>query len=331
MLDEAIASGNVNPDKVLMKRDCGDDQDPTAGSDQGKKKKRNGKDSDPSKDKAKMDVEEPILYDVVNEADQPQNEYDPKKGKPNLFKQSPRPATPDPEWNQDKAVDDGPKQTWLNDLLHKITKADLVRLVYKLLKGTCKSSIELEYNMDQCYNALTDQLDRINPESDRCPYDLSKPLTLKFGKEIHCINHQNKGCKVIDKQIVVRRVVRKLYTFKEGDFPNLHLNDIEDMLLLHVQKKLFNLDGDDIVDLAAALLMFTRRIIIQKGLKMFRVVYLDSRDHKKLMRADELYKFFDKALQQGPESDIHHGESDQQVAVRKKDHAKLGKIGRWRE
>ncbi|GJQ92275.1 hypothetical protein Tco_0003414 [Tanacetum coccineum] len=107
--------------------------------------------------------------------------------------------------------------------------------------------------------------------------------------------------------IVVRRAVQKLYTFKEGDFPNLHLNDIEDMLLIHVQKKLFNLDGDDIVDLAAALLMFTRRIIIQKGLKMSKsytmsydlngVVYLNSRDHKKLIRADELYKFSDGALQ----------------------------------
>ncbi|GKA14611.1 hypothetical protein Tco_0694257 [Tanacetum coccineum] len=161
--------------------------------------------------------------------------------------------------------------------LHKITKAYLVGLVYKFLKGTCKSSIELEYNMDQCYNALTDQLDRINLKSDRCPYDLSKPLTLKFGKEIHCINHQNKGCKILSvvsvnvnkqfgygnlQEIVVRRAVQKLYTFKEGDFLNLHLNDIEDMLLLHVQKKLFNLYGDDIVDLAAALIMFTTRIII---------------------------------------------------------------------
>ncbi|GKA14613.1 hypothetical protein Tco_0694259 [Tanacetum coccineum] len=128
---------------------------------------------------AEMDVEEPILYDVVNEADQPQNDSDPKKGKPNLFKQSLRPATPDPEWNQDKAVDDGPKETSLNDLLHKITKADLVGLVYKLLKRTCKSSIELEYNMDQCYNDLTYQIDRINLESDRCPYDLSNPLPLQ--------------------------------------------------------------------------------------------------------------------------------------------------------
>ncbi|GKD76200.1 hypothetical protein Tco_1334482 [Tanacetum coccineum] len=101
------------------------------------------------------------------------------------------------------------------------------------------------------------------------------------------------------QEIVVRRAVQKLYTFKEGDFLNLHLNDIEDMLLLHVQKKLFNLYGDDI---AAKL-----QVRIQQR-------------HAK-----------EKIDRQGLESDIHHGESDQQVAVRKKDHAKLGKIGRWRE
>nr|GEU41136.1 hypothetical protein [Tanacetum cinerariifolium] len=50
-LDDSIASGAVNLDKVQRKRDRGDDQDPTAGSDQGKKKRRKGKDFEPSKDK----------------------------------------------------------------------------------------------------------------------------------------------------------------------------------------------------------------------------------------------------------------------------------------
>ncbi|GJX46965.1 hypothetical protein Tco_0272155 [Tanacetum coccineum] len=40
----------------------------------------------------------------------------------------------------------------------------------------------------------------------------------------------------------------------EGDFPRPHLNDIEDMLLLVVQNRLFNLKGEDIVHLDAALL-----------------------------------------------------------------------------
>ncbi|GKG50832.1 hypothetical protein Tco_0538956, partial [Tanacetum coccineum] len=69
------------------------------------------------------------------------------------------------------------------------------------------------------------------------------------------------------KEIMVRRADQKLYKFMEGDFPNLHLNDIEDMMLLHVQNKLFNLEGDIIVDLAATLRMYTRRIVIQKRVK----------------------------------------------------------------
>ncbi|GKC69974.1 hypothetical protein Tco_1115857 [Tanacetum coccineum] len=58
------------------------------------------------------------------------------------------------------------------------------------------------------------------------------------------------------EEIVVRRADRKPYTFKEGDFKNLHLNDIKDMLILHVHNRLFNLEGKDIVDLAVALRMY---------------------------------------------------------------------------
>ncbi|GKC69736.1 hypothetical protein Tco_1115619 [Tanacetum coccineum] len=110
--------------------------------------------------------------------------------------------------NQAKAIDNGLENTWLQDLVNdekppltfddlisipinfsvfamnrlnidKLTKVDLVGPVYKLLKGTCKSSIELEYNMDQCYNALMDQLDWTNSKGDRLAYDLSKPLPLQ--------------------------------------------------------------------------------------------------------------------------------------------------------
>ncbi|GKD61517.1 hypothetical protein Tco_1299026 [Tanacetum coccineum] len=60
------------------------------------------------------------------------------------------------------------------------------------------------------------------------------------------------------KEIEVRRAYQQLYNFMEGDFLRLHLNDIKDMLLLIVQNKLFNLKSDVIVDLAAALRIFTR-------------------------------------------------------------------------
>ncbi|GJX28719.1 hypothetical protein Tco_0236798 [Tanacetum coccineum] len=55
------------------------------------------------------------------------------------------------------------------------------------------------------------------------------------------------------EEIEVRRDDQKLYTFKEGDFKRLCLQDIEDMLLLLVQQKLTNLTIDERYDLNVAL------------------------------------------------------------------------------
>ncbi|GKA19812.1 hypothetical protein Tco_0699727 [Tanacetum coccineum] len=66
------------------------------------------------------------------------------------------------------------------------------------------------------------------------------------------------------EEIEVRRDNQKLYKFKEGDFLRLNLCDIEDMLLLLVPKKIFNLEKDVIFDLNVALRMFTRRVVILK-------------------------------------------------------------------
>ncbi|GJU95515.1 hypothetical protein Tco_1320271 [Tanacetum coccineum] len=66
------------------------------------------------------------------------------------------------------------------------------------------------------------------------------------------------------EEIIVRRADNVLYRFKEGDFLQLWINDIEDMLILVVQNRLTNLLGDDVVDFAIALRMFTRSLVIQK-------------------------------------------------------------------
>ncbi|GKE24839.1 hypothetical protein Tco_1436351, partial [Tanacetum coccineum] len=66
------------------------------------------------------------------------------------------------------------------------------------------------------------------------------------------------------EEFVVKRADQQLYKFKEGDFVDLHLNDIKDMLLLAVQHKLFHLNDSDIVDFIVALHMFTRSLIIKR-------------------------------------------------------------------
>ncbi|GJZ80477.1 hypothetical protein Tco_0645471 [Tanacetum coccineum] len=117
-----------------------------------------------------------------------------------------RPKTPDLEWHEEP--NDVPEQSWFNDMVNaqkgpvtfddimgsvvdftnfaknclqkdKITKSDLEGPAFKLLKGKYKNYIELEYNFEECYLALTDQTNWINPEGERITYDLSKPLSLQ--------------------------------------------------------------------------------------------------------------------------------------------------------
>ncbi|GKC98220.1 hypothetical protein Tco_1168495, partial [Tanacetum coccineum] len=103
------------------------------------------------------------------------------------FKKHERPPTPDPDWNARKTVEFRPPQTWIskstqakkpplsfdelmstpinfstyvmNNLkIDNLTQYLLVGPAFNLLKGTCKSQVELEYNFEECYKAVTDRL-----------------------------------------------------------------------------------------------------------------------------------------------------------------------------
>nr|GEV90840.1 hypothetical protein [Tanacetum cinerariifolium] len=140
---------------------------------------------------------------------------------------------------------------------------------------------------------------------------------------------------------MVKRVDRQLCKFKDGDFVDLHINNIKDMLLLAVQHKLFHLTDSDIVDFIVALRMFTRSLIIKKriedlqlGVESYQkklniappqqsvpetkfkerynpshkppgVIYEDLVQQKRVMRADELYKFSDETLKK-VRVELHH-------------------------
>ncbi|GKD35500.1 hypothetical protein Tco_1251009 [Tanacetum coccineum] len=240
--------------------DADRDEDPPARPDQRLKKRKTCKETEPSK-KAKStgtskgttksqpkstgksaqaketvfetaDTQGPqnLGEDMSNTDEPPVVKADPK----DWFKKLERPPTLDPEWNECKTTNNKPTQKWL-------------RPAYKLLKGTYRSYIELEYNMEECYKALNDQLDWNNPEGDRYPFDLSKPLPLIQSK-----NHQ---IVLVDYLFTDRTYTTSLTKTKSAKYD---LQGIEDM------NRLFNLKGEDIVHLAATLHMFTRRIVIQK-------------------------------------------------------------------
>nr|GEV65508.1 hypothetical protein [Tanacetum cinerariifolium] len=253
ILHEATMKKGNNPDKVPKKRDHEDDydEDPLAGSNQGKKtKKRRVNESESSKKTsttkesskgkspartskfgksvtAKESVKEPVFEIASNDveqnvndkvgdvgqppytiADKTQADAAPRILKKDWFKEAPRPKILDLDWNTVKTVNDTPEQSWFNKMvqakkhpltfdelmstpidfsafsmnhlkLYKITRAYLVCPVFNQLKGTCKSCVELEYNMEKYYRALTDQLDWPNPKGHKSPVDMRKPLHLQ--------------------------------------------------------------------------------------------------------------------------------------------------------
>nr|GEU94271.1 ribonuclease H-like domain-containing protein [Tanacetum cinerariifolium] len=149
---------------------------------------------------------------------------------------------------------------------------------------------------------------QLNKFSKHNVYSSKKILTVKSVsvKKLHGYGHL--------EEIVVKRADRQLYKFKEGDFVDLHLNHIEDMLLLIVQHNLFHLTDSDIVDFIVALRMFTRSLTFPEikfkelytpSHKPPGVIYEDLTKQKRIMPADELYKFSDEVLKK-VRDELHH-------------------------
>ncbi|GJR15302.1 hypothetical protein Tco_0797954 [Tanacetum coccineum] len=132
--------------------------------------------------------------------------------------------------------------------------------------------------------------------------------------------------------ITVRRDDDKLYTFKEGNFNRLRIQEIEEILLLLVQGKLTNLTVEERLAFNVSLRMFTRSIVIQRRVEDLQLgvesyqkklnltkpdtyrsdlkrreaytaysnprgfIYQNKDKKNRLMRIDELHKFSDGTL-----------------------------------
>ncbi|GKE35388.1 hypothetical protein Tco_1454710, partial [Tanacetum coccineum] len=200
------------------------------------------------------------------------------------FQKLTKPPTPNRDWN--KTLDDahGPVQPWLSTLtqmedlrdsfnelmdtpldfsafimnrlkVENLTLELLAGPTFELMKGSCKSLVELECLFEEVYKATIDQLDWNNPEDVYSKRRIIAVTKLQI-VEWHNYKHLD--------WITVRRDDDKLYTFKEGDFNRLCIQDIEDMLLLLVQGKLTNLTVEERLAFNVSLRMFTRSIVIQR-------------------------------------------------------------------
>nr|GEU48928.1 retrovirus-related Pol polyprotein from transposon TNT 1-94 [Tanacetum cinerariifolium] len=169
--------------------------------------------------------------------------------------------------------------------IDNLTQEILVGPAFNLHKGTCKSFTELEYHFEECYKAINvlpvdyfinKDLEYLKGGSSCSKYmtsttsanaakydniegieDMVPTLWSPMKKSSHDVYSKRRIITVTSvkvmrwydygylEEIVVRRDDNVLYKFKEGNFPRLNLCDIEDMILLLVQKKLSNLDVND--------------------------------------------------------------------------------------
>nr|GEU83773.1 retrovirus-related Pol polyprotein from transposon TNT 1-94 [Tanacetum cinerariifolium] len=298
-------------DVITLKRGRDDqdkDEDPSAGSNRGSKRRRSGKKAKSSKEPTH---EESKFISSSNVASRSQ----PKSSGKSIYAEEHGQKVDDLEdqthqefntGNNDvthvrEALDDDKStQSSFNEFLatlidfsafimHRLkidnmTQEILTGPTYDLIKGTCKSVVELEYQLEEVFKATNDRLDWHNPKGKPYPHDLSKPFSLilnKKGRQVipldHFINNDLKYLKGGSSSKKYTTSITKmkaancgqvkqddlLYKFREGDFKRLRRQDNEDMILLLIQNKLTNLNLEE---------------------------------RNRLMRTDELYKFSDGTL-----------------------------------
>nr|GEU50144.1 hypothetical protein [Tanacetum cinerariifolium] len=89
---------------------------------------------------------------------------------PEWFSQQQKPPTLNCEWNKTLSA--------VHLKVDTLTPELLAGPTYELMKGSCKSLVELEYHLEEDFKATTDQLDWVNPEGQQYPHNLLQPLPL---------------------------------------------------------------------------------------------------------------------------------------------------------
>nr|GEU45161.1 hypothetical protein [Tanacetum cinerariifolium] len=281
--------------------DDDDDEDPSTGSNQEELIK------EPIAKMLMDDTAHDEGKDMVHDDDQPQDSSTSKKDKTDRqdwFPQAPRPLTFDPEWNK-------------RHIINNLTQDILLGLAFNLLKGTCSSSIELEYNFHECYNALTDKLDWNNLKGDHYPFDLSKPLPLQ-GQPPHqtvAIDYFFNN----DLEYLMSSDPEKNYStlITKTKAARYEIKGIEDMVpnLWSTIKHGYNKDAKKEIKRPS-------KKSNSKNPKLHLtshpgVVYEDLNKKKRVMCVDELYKLSDGTLQT-VRDELHHRLIDFHMGYNKK-------------
>nr|GEU64535.1 hypothetical protein [Tanacetum cinerariifolium] len=180
---------------------------------------------------------------------------------PEWFSQQQKPPTSDRDWNKTLSATHKSIQTWISKLAKQFDsfssfnelmdtpvdfsaflmnrlRVDTLTLellagpTYELMKGSCKSLVELEYQLEEVYKAITDQLDWVNPEGQQYPHNLLKPLPLipnNRGRRVIPFDHFiNNDLDYLRGGASSRKYTTSITKMKEADYE--HIKWIEDLV-----------------------------------------------------------------------------------------------------
>ncbi|GKB75795.1 hypothetical protein Tco_0942690 [Tanacetum coccineum] len=153
-----------------LKRDRHDkdkDEGSSAGSDRGLKKRKISKDAKPTNEVASK-------RDWFTKPKQPQEPTDPERNVGKTPKQGPTQSLlmtlvatankPSKTFDELMSTPIDFSAYIMNGLnITNLTQETLLGPAFKLLKGTCTNFVELEYDFEECYKALSEKLDWDNP------------------------------------------------------------------------------------------------------------------------------------------------------------------------
>nr|GEV35955.1 hypothetical protein [Tanacetum cinerariifolium] len=179
---------------------------------------------------------------------------------PEWFSQQQKPPSLDRDWNKTVLATHGSIQPWISELaklsdshssfnelmdtpmdfsnflinrlkVDTLTPELIGGPTYELLKGSCKSLIELEYHLEEVYKATTDQLDWVNPKGQQYPHNLLKPLPLILnnqGRHVIPFEHFiNNDLEYLRRGASSRKYTTSVTKTKAADYG--HIKGIEDL------------------------------------------------------------------------------------------------------
>nr|GEU90510.1 copia protein [Tanacetum cinerariifolium] len=258
-------------DTVTIKRhrdDEDDDEEPSVGSNWGSKRRRTGKELESSSDPKEKSFKSSGKSKQGFKSDQKSTGKSAQAEAPiHTVKDLEEPAHQEFKtgFTEDHLVDETTLLPDCNTFDHFINN-DLAYLSGGVSRRTYATSVTKTKAADYGLSHWGRKRQQfygyaINLQSARDSYSRNRIITIKKLTIVEWHNYKHL------EWITIRRDDDKLYTFNEGDYNRLRLQDIDDMLLLLVQGKRTNLNIKERLALGVSLRMFTRSIVIQRRVK----------------------------------------------------------------